>query len=80
MTTNKIFKTPFYLIYLYYSNSYISNNINKSNNKMAKAEYTEVITVKVTKDQKEYWKKQLPNPSKWIRNFIEKERNEVKVS
>ena len=46
---------------------------------MAKAEYTETITVKVTKDQKDYWKKQLPNPSKWIRNLIEKERNEVKV-
>lgn len=46
---------------------------------MANAEYTEIITVKVTKDQKKYWKKQLPNPSKWIRKLIEKERNEIKV-
>lgn len=41
---------------------------------MAEAEYTEIITVKVTKEQKEYWKKQLPNPSKWLRELIDKER------
>jgi len=41
---------------------------------MAKAEYTEIITVKVTKEQKHFWQKQLPNPSKWIRGLIDKER------
>ena len=41
---------------------------------MAKAEYTEIITVKVTKEQKDHWAKQLPNPSKWLRTLIDKER------
>lgn len=44
---------------------------------MAKAEYTETITVKVTKEQKEFWFKQLPNPSKWLRKLIDKERKNV---
>lgn len=42
---------------------------------MANAEYTETITVKVTKEQKRFWSKQLPNPSNWLRTLINKEMN-----
>jgi len=40
---------------------------------MARAEYTETIAIKATKEQKEFWKKQLPNPSKWLRELIDRE-------
>lgn len=40
---------------------------------MANAEFTETITIKVTKEQKDFWKKQIPNPSKWLRTLIDKE-------
>jgi len=46
---------------------------------MAQAEYTETLTVKVSKEQKEFWKKQQPNPSKWLRQLIEKEKNKSRL-
>ena len=40
---------------------------------MAQAEYTEFIGCKVTPEMKEYFDSRYPNPSKWLRQLIEKE-------
>lgn len=41
---------------------------------MAQREYPETICIKVTKEQKDYFDRQLPNPSKWLRSLIDKQR------
>lgn len=47
---------------------------------MAQAEYPETICIKVTKEQKAFFDRQMPNPSKWLRKLIEKEMNYGKDS
>jgi len=43
---------------------------------MARAEYTQTITIKVTPKQKAFWEKQIPNPSKWLRELINSKMEE----
>lgn len=47
---------------------------------MAQAQYPETICIKVTKEQKAFFDRQMPNPSKWLRKLIENEMENGKNS
>lgn len=46
---------------------------------MAEAQFTETLSVKVTKDVKQKIDAKLPNPSEWVRTAIKLQLNEEKT-